>query len=490
MKLERNWVAATILALPFAWVLAFLLFMQSFLIADPILLIPAIIGLFLGLAFGGFLADKLPGRSLILVLFQAVILVLGIIQWVLPQEFWSTPLGQLFLTLILFLFGCALVLFTIFINRLVSSVNRGRMAGIVTALGLFISALLLFFWSLFGSTTFPAAITAGLILLGLLITFFVQPWKGELQTYMVPGFFRPYAVWWIIYLAAFGLYAWATPLQYRHLFNGLFLTTPGLIPAWLVLLGFGGAVFVFALVPFKIGRKIVLNIGTLLLGLLCIFGGAHLDLAIGGSVSIILSILTAFVVALIIGVGAWLIWAEIGSVGMKGRRSAFGWLLVAFLVAVIWGITMFSSNAQTPLLVYPIAASLVLISIFPLTNAREVIWNERLVEDIDVSVDSRKVSRALRDLEVDTSLRSIEQQIETEITQLVKATGVTRKQAQILREEGYETPPLVARADPELLAQTLSISITKANQIIANVKSRKPQTKKSGTKASTKRKTK
>jgi hypothetical protein len=151
---------------------------------------------------------------------------------------------------------------------------------------------------------------------------------------------------------------------------------------------------------------------------------------------------------------------------------------------------MFSSFALISLLVYPIAASLVLISIFPLTNAREVIWNERIVEDIDVSVDSRQVSRALRDLEVDTSLRSIEQQIETEIAHLMKTTGVTRKQAKTLRDEGYETPELVARAAPELLGQVLSTSTKRAEEIIAKAKSGKRQRKKSMSKSSSKRKTK
>ncbi|MFX1319784.1 MAG: helix-hairpin-helix domain-containing protein [Promethearchaeota archaeon] len=490
MKIDRNWATAAILTLPFTWVIAFLLFKRPVLQTNPSPLFPAILGLFLGLIIGGFIADKLPGRTLLLIVFQAMILVIGIAQWILPPDVWSTLFGQLLLTLLLFLFGCALVMFTIFLNRLVSSVNRERVVAITTAIGLFISAILLFFWTIFGTTNFVPAVTAGLILFGLLIAFFVQPWKGELQTYMVPGFIRPYAVWWVIYLAAFGLYVWATPPNYRHVFNGLFLIASGLLPAELILIGLSGAVFVFALVPFKFGRKIVFNIGTLLLGLLCIFGGAHFDPIIRDSVSIILSLLTIFVAALIIGVGAWLVWAEIGSVRMKGRHAAFGWLMVGCLVAVIWWITMSSSVTHFSLLVYPIAASLVLISIFPLTNAREVIWNERLVEDIDVSVDSRQVSRALRDLEVDTSLRSIEQQIETEINHLMNTTGVTSKQAKTLRDEGYETPQLVARADPESLAQALSISPERAEQIINNAKSRTRQSTRSTSKSSKKRTTK
>jgi len=482
MKRDKNWAISAILALPFAWVIAFLLFMHPVFLSDLVLLLPVIIGLFLGLLVGGFIADKLPGRNLLLVLFHAMILVIGIAQWILPTGFWNSLFGQLLLAFLLFLFGSDLILFTVFLNRLVSSVNRERVVAMTTAVSLLFSGLFLFSWKFFGGTNFGPTVTAGLILFSLLVVFFAQPWKGELQTYMVPGFIRPYAVWWVIYLAAFGLYVWATPLEYRHLFNGLFQNAPELLPPELVLIGFCGAVFLFALVPNRFGRKIVFNIGTLLLGLLCIFGGAHFQSGINDYVSIILSILTSFVVAFIISVGAWLVWAEIGSVRMKGRRAAFGWLIVGCLVAVIWGITVFSSLTSASLLVYPIAASLVLISIFSLTNAREVVWNERLVEDIDVSVDSRQVTRALRDLEVDTSLRSIEQQIETEITHLIKTTGVTRKQAKTLRDEGYETPELVARADPELMAQILSTSLEKAEEIIKKAKSGKRHTTKRTTK--------
>ena len=131
-----------------------------------------------------------------------------------------------------------------------------------------------------------------------------------------------------------------------------------------------------------------------------------------------------------------------------------------------------------------------LVSIFPLTNAREVIWNERIVEDIDVSVDSRQVSRALRDLEVDTSLRSIEGQIETEISRLAQIKGITKRQAKELRDAGYETPAIVARADADTIAQILSVSPTKAEQIIANAKVLQGSSPKSGSKSSTKRKTK
>ncbi len=111
-----------------------------------------------------------------------------------------------------------------------------------------------------------------------------------------------------------------------------------------------------------------------------------------------------------------------------------------------------------------------------------MVWNERVIEDIDISVDSRQVSRALRELEVDTSLRSIEEQIETELTELMKIKGVSRNQATVLRDEGYETPELVSRAAPDYIAQLLSLSSEKASQIIESAK--KVKGKKSKSRAS------
>ncbi len=487
MKIDRNWVTAAILTLPCNWVIAFFFFMRPYILSNPIFIFLLTIGLLIGLSVGGLVADKLRGRNLIFGLVETMILVIGIIQWSLPSDIWLTSFGLLLFCLILFLFGAALALLTVFLNQLVSSIHRGRLVGILTALSLAFVGLFSFVWSFPTPSSFAPAITAGILLLLLVITFIIQTWKGELQTYMVPGSIRPYAIWWIIYLTAFGLYVWATPLERRFLLPILNLSGPITI---LILLGLGGAIFVLTFLPDKLGRKLGFNIGTLLLGLLCIFGPAQFTPIIGLPVSIVLSIVEAFVIAFIFGIGVWLVWAEVGSVGLKGRRVAFGWGMVALLGALLWAIIITPSVSLIPLLVYPIAASLVLISIFPLTNAREVVWNERIVEDIDVSVDSRQVSRALRDLEVDTSLRSIEEQIEAEIAQLTKIKGLTKKQAKELRDAGYETPELVARANRESLAQMLSISLENAEQIIKNAKTVSLQTMRPRAKSSRKRKTK
>lgn len=488
MKMDRNRASAAILTLPLAWVIAFLLFMRPLFVSNPMFILSPIIGLLLGLFIGGIIADKSRGRTIFLVLIETVILITGMVQWVLPIDFWYSLSGLIFLALIVFLFGCTLVHFSVFLNRLVSSIHRGQTVGIVTALTLFIAGVISFFWVFPLPTPFAPAITAGLMLLILLIAFLVQPWKGELQTYMVPGAIRPYAIWWIIYLAAFGLYVWATPINYRYLLTSLNGGRP--VPAELILLGLGGAVFAFTFLPDRFGRKMTFNIGTLLLGMLCIFGGAKDDPTFGLPLSIILAILEVFIVAFMLGVGVCLVWAEIGSVGMKGRRAAFGWAILGILGALLWGSLVTFSTTDARLLVYPIAASLVLISIFPLTNAREVVWNERVVEDIDISVDSRQVSRALRDLEVDTPLRRIEGQIETEIAQLAKIKGITKKQAKELRDAGYETPELLARADADVLSQILLIPLGKAEQIIANARLVKSSAMRTGRKSKTKRKTK
>ncbi|MFX1509591.1 MAG: helix-hairpin-helix domain-containing protein [Promethearchaeota archaeon] len=489
MKIDRNWVTATILAIPLAWVIAFLLFLRPIIPLDFTNILVLSLSLIFGLILGGILADKLRKHSLILVLNEMLILAIGIVQWIFPLSFWQTFTGLLFLAVLIFLLGYVLVLLTIFLNQLVSSVHRGHIVGIVTVITVLLAAFFSIFWQFPVSTSFVPAMTAGLILLILIITFLVRPWKEELQIYMVPGFIRHYAIWWGIYLAAYGLYVWATPVDLRFIYVSLFSNLMP-FPTELILVGLSGAIFVFAFLPDKLGRKLVFNIATLLLGLLCIFGGAQLDETIGVIVSLVLTILEAFVIAFIIGVGAWLVWAEIGAVRKKGRRAAFGWMLVGILGTILWVITILPSQAELSLLVYPIAASLVLISIFPLTNAREVVWNERVIEDIDISVDSRQVSRAIRDLEVDTSLKSIKEQKEAEVTELMKIQGLSKKQAKDLRDFGYETPELITRADAETLAQALSISTKKAQQIIDNARAMKKQTRKLGTKPSKTRTTK
>ncbi|MFX1566108.1 MAG: helix-hairpin-helix domain-containing protein, partial [Promethearchaeota archaeon] len=416
---------------------------------------------------------------------EVLILGIGVVQFILPPNFWQTSSGILLLVVLVFLFGYLLVLLTVFLNKLVSSIRRGQVVGIITVITVLLAALFSFSWQSPIQTYFTPAITAGLILLILIITFLVQPWKEELQIYMVPGFIRHYAIWWIIYLTAFGLYIWATPIHLRFIFGSLFTNTP--FPAELILVGLSASVFVFTFLPDRLGRKLVFNIATLLLGLLCIFGGAQTDPHYSSIISPVLSILEAFVISFIIGVGAWLVWAEIGAVRKKGRRAAFGWILVGILGTILWLVITIPLFAEFSLLLYPIAASIVLISIFPLTNAREVVWNERIIEGIDISVDSRQVSRAIRDLEVDTSLKSIEEQKEAEVAELMKIRWLSKKQAMDLRGFGYETPELVSRADAETLAQALSISTKKAQQIIDDAKTLKRRATKSHTKSSKKR---
>ena len=218
MKLDSNWLAAAILTLPFAWVIAFLLFLRPIILSELIFLYPIIFGLILGLWIGGILGDKIRNSSFILVLIEIILLVIGIGQFQLPSTFWISSLGFAVLFLLFLLFGSGLTLMTIFLNQLISGIHRGHVAGIVTVLALVIGGVLSYAWQLY-YTPFAPTVTAALILFVIIIYFFLQPWKRELQTFMVPGSILPYAIWWIIFLAAFGLYSWATPESLRLLFN-------------------------------------------------------------------------------------------------------------------------------------------------------------------------------------------------------------------------------------------------------------------------------
>jgi len=77
-------------------------------------------------------------------------------------------------------------------------------------------------------------------------------------------------------------------------------------------------------------------------------------------------------------------------------------------------------------------------------------------------------------------LKSIEAQIESEISQLTQIRGLTRNQAKELRDAGYETTALVARARADDVAQILSISQEKAANIITNARKVSEKKSKSG----------
>lgn len=471
MKVEYTWVITTILALPFAWCVAYFFYLRPIILPSLSFLLASSVGLILGLLTAGILVDRIRWSTHFLVIIEILLLLIGVFQFAFSPGFWYSSAGIETLFLLSFLFGAGLVLLTIFLNRLVSSLRRGHVVGIVTAVILLLGGILSFVWRIFPST-FAPSITSALIFFGMIIGFIVIPRKIELQTYMVPGSILPYAVWWIIYLVAYGLFVWATPYDLRFLFINVFFLIPLNYTGELVLLGIGGAIFIFTFLPDKLGRKRVFSIATVLLGVVCVFGGAQLETGIGWGVSVALSVLQGFVIGFIIGVGAWLVWAEIGAVRFKGQRVTFGWTLVALLVIAIIALTtsMQSPISEIAALLFPVSALLVLLGVFPLTNAVESIDNERLVEDIDVRVDSRQVTRAIRDLEVDTSLKSIEAQIESEISQLTQIRGLTRNQAKELRDAGYETPVLVARARADDVAQILAISIENATNIIANAR--------------------
>jgi hypothetical protein len=470
MKLSYNWSVAMVIALPFAWFVAFFLDLRFLLFPLPNFLPLALSGLFLGFLLGGFLADFVKERVFPLLITQGLLLFLGIIHGVLFGVLGDPLIGTIILFLYFFLFACSLLLFTIFLNGLVPSIRRGRVASAVTFVILSLASVLSITWQWFGTPLVPSIIAA-IILFGLVVGFFVRPWRRELQTYMVPGSIVPYLIWWVIYLLAYGLFVYATPTEYRFIFNSLLDFSPGGLFAQLILLGLSGATLVFLFLPDLLGRKRIFTIASLLLGELVLFGPArHGGPELAPVVAQILLVLEIFVIAFILSVGTWLVWAEIGPVRQKGRRVIIGWGLVIILLAAVWVVLSTPLPALQPLLVYPIAATFVLISVFPLMNATEVMPNERVVEDIDISVDTRQVSRALKDLAVDTTLKNIEEQIEYELVQLMKIKGVTQARAKTLRNAGYETPTLVANSDTITLATVLNVSEETAAQIIANAK--------------------
>ncbi len=456
-----------VFSLPFSWLIAFLLSIHSSLIAFAV---PIFVSLLVGVGVGGVLVDIVKNRTNLLLGYGVVPLAIGVFMlWDLVSLLVSQYL-MIVTILLFFILGGGIVIFTIFLNQVVPCTQRGRAAGLATIISLGLGGFLPILWrNITVAQPLIPGITALAFLIGLIIVAVVKPWTKELRTYMVPGAVRPYAFWWAIYVVAYALYSLSTPLAARIIFVHSNFQGINVLWAEIALIGVGGAAGAFSLLPDRLGRKRVFTIASLLLAELCLFGNGR---ATGlPSVIIALTIGELFVIGFIVGVGSWLIWSEIGPVRLKGRRASLGWLLVAAIGVGLWISTtspLWSYAFLFPELVYPIAATLLFVSIIPLTNATEVIWNERIIESLEIRVDSEQVSKAIQELEIDTPLESIQQQIQSEVTELAKIQGVTKTKAKRLRDQGYESIVLVAQSEPQILAQVLGISKEEAAKIKAS----------------------
>ncbi len=454
-----------VFTLPFSWLLAYFLSIHSELVTFAILIF---ISLLIGIGVGGILADLVRNRTTLLLVYCAVPLLIGVLKLVDPVDLLLSQNMMIVIPLFFFLLGGGVVTLTIFLNQVVPCTQRGRAAGLVTLVSFGLGGFLPILWR--NITDFQSllpGLTALIFLIFLGVIAIVKPWSEELRVYMVPGAVRPYAFWWLIYVVAYALYSLSTPLEARIIFIHDSFQGINVLWAEITLIGIGGAAGAFSLLPDRLGRKRVFTIASLLLAELCLFGNAR---ATGlPSVIIALTIGELFVLGFILGVGVWLIWSEIGSVRLKGRRAALGWLLVATIAVGLWaGTTLTFPPLPFPTLVYPIAATLLFVSIIPLTNATEVIWNERIIESLEIKVDSQQVSAAIRELEIDAPIEGIQQQVQSEIAELAKIHGVTKTKAKLLRDQGYESIELVAQSDPKVLAQVLGVSLKEAEKMKAS----------------------
>jgi hypothetical protein len=422
----------------------------------------------------------------VLITAEGVPLLLGTLQIAYPPGYLIVDHLQITALLLFFCLGVDFVLVAIFLNQIVPVFHRGRVAGVYTALTLVAAAGLSLLWqTLFFSQlalagdasalvlfAYVSGGSALLILFGLMSLSVVRPWRKHARTYMVPGSIKPYIVWWIVYCLAFGLYSFASPPQLRFLFAGFPVFQPAFarLSVELVWIAVGCAALVFAFVPDWIGRKRTFSIASFLLGEVCIFAGARTE----ALVAMVLMASEVLVIGFMLGVGVWLVWAEVGAVRLKGRRAAAGWtpaLVVGFLIwycSVPVGPSLLDLGPSHAGLLYALAATMVLATLFPLTNAVESLLEERTIEDLEIRVDTGKVQRAVREIEVETPLESVREELETELARLARIHGVDRSMARALTNQGYDTPELVARATPAALAAALGISEDEAAQIKAS----------------------
>ena len=197
-----------IFALPFAWFIAFILSIAQQIQALDNFLLLVFGGFFLGLLISSFVADYLKGMAYVLIASQILLLLLGILPGFLLIIDWNSLIGNLLLFLFFFLFATNLLLFTVLLNRLVPSIRRGRVASAITILALTVASLFLFVWQTIGGTLVQT-VTTVIVLIVFFVGLVIRRWRGDLQTYMVPGSFAPYLIWWIIYITAYGLYIYS-----------------------------------------------------------------------------------------------------------------------------------------------------------------------------------------------------------------------------------------------------------------------------------------
>jgi len=485
MRVSSKWLMTGLQVLPLAWPIAFLSFASSSFDLKAFAL-PDVAALLLGLLMGGFLADLAKRRASVLLVIEAVLILLGSLQLLLPLGYLLVQQLQICVLLIFFCLGAILVLVAVFLNQIVSAVHRGRVAGAYSVLVLVMAGGLSVLWraqflsqletagaaSALVLFAYMSGGTAILFLIGLPVLAVVKPWRKHFETYMAPGSIKPYLGWWGMYCLAFVLYSVATPLKYRFLFLGFpilpfSMSSVRLYPAELVWVGVGCAALVFAFFPDWLGRKKTFSIASFLLGEVCIFASAR-DLfgaGLSDAIAIVLMTSEVLVVGFILGSGAWLVWTEVGPVRLKGRRAATGWFAVVAVLFLVWMSSAVTGPIPNPAFSYALAATLVLASLFPLTNAVESLWEERRIEELEIRVDTHKVSRAVHEIEVETPLESVRDQLETELARVTRIQGVDRPMARLLRSQGYDTPELVARAEPAALAEALEISEAEAARI-------------------------
>lgn len=486
MRVSSKWLVIGLQVLPLAWLIAFLSFLRSSFDLEAFAL-PGLAGLLIGLLAGALLADFTRRRVTVLLFVEAVPLLFSMVQLLFPPGYLLQQ-ALVCALLLFFCLGVSLVLIAMILNQSVSAVHRGRVAGIYSILVLVVAgglsllwrALFLFQLSVTGAASavvlfaYMSSGTAVLTLISLLVLAALRPWRKHFQTFMVPGSIKPYLGWWGMYCLAFMLYALGTPLKYRFLFLGFPIppfSVPNVprCPTELVWVAVGASSLFFALFPDWLGRKKTFSIASFLLGEVCIFASARdvVGSELSDIIAIVLMVSEVLVTGFILGVGAWLVWTEVGHVQSKGRRAATGWFAVVAVMFSIWMSSAVTGPIPAPEFLYAMAATLVLASLFPLTNAVEPLWEERPIENLEIRVDTQKVSRAVHEIEVETPLKSVRDQLETELGRLARIPGVSRSMARQLTSQGYDTPELVARAEPAALAEALEVSEEEAVRIKA-----------------------
>jgi hypothetical protein len=246
----------------------------------------------------------------------------------------------------------------------------------------------------------------------------------------------------------------------------------------------------------RMGRKTTFRLAVLLMGLLTIFGSSLYEANILNG----LLVSERFVEGILLGLGLFLIWPEIGSVWTRGIRVSMYWFFFLGYMALFWALDInaevfgivFVAPEWLPFIGGQVAILLSLIALF-LTGPLPTILNREIeMEDLDFGFDERQVKRTVDAFVRADDFASIRSQIDiidagTDISDsemddilgeefrdmlpLRRVPGIGASLEKKLIAAGYESAAQLAGESAQRLSQKIDgLSVARAEKLLKDAR--------------------